>query len=114
MSTRILSVGLGFVVGGGLCLGLGLGLVGCGSSGSGAENPPSDGSVTEPPDGGVKPLDPPLQPGDPGQSDIRFTITTTGTLRSISPLIYGVNGTPKLVAESARNCTQRRQPFDCI
>lgn len=90
MQTRILSVCLGLVVGSGSVLGL----VGCGSSGSSGENPPTDGSATQPTDGGVPPIDPPIQPGDPGQSDIRFAISTAGTLRPISPLIYGVNGTP--------------------
>lgn len=35
---------------------------------------------------------PPLEPGDPGPSDVRFEVATTEDVRSISPFIYGING----------------------
>lgn len=91
MDKRIGSMCLGFVLTGGL----GFILVGCsGSSETGGPGPGADGGTTEQPDASVPVVDPPLQPGDPGQSDIRFSIRTDGTLRTISPHIYGVNGTP--------------------
>lgn len=53
---------------------------------------------TPPDDGGapIPTIDPPLTPGDPGTADVRLTVRSDGTLRAISPLIYGVNGAPEL------------------
>ena len=45
---------------------------------------------------GVPPLGPPLTPGDPGAADVRLTVRSDTAVRTISPLIYGVNGTPSL------------------
>jgi hypothetical protein len=45
-------------------------------------------------DGGAPPFDagPPLEPGDPGPSDVAFDVRTTEDVRSISRWIYGING----------------------
>lgn len=47
-------------------------------------------------DGGLPMIGPVLEPGDPGTADVRLTVRADGTLRPISPLIYGTNGTPSL------------------
>jgi hypothetical protein len=47
-------------------------------------------------DPGGPPLGPPLTPGDPGAADVRLTVRSDTAVRAISPLIYGVNGTPSL------------------
>jgi hypothetical protein len=60
--------------------------------------PPSDTGVTPPTDTGspadTAPVDAgtPLTPGDPGTSDVKFTIRSDTDVHAISPFIYGSNG----------------------
>lgn len=46
--------------------------------------------------GGPATLQAPLEPGDPGSADVQVEIRSDGTLRPISPLIYGTNGAPEI------------------
>src|SRR5688572_15731020 len=70
----------------------GLFLLGCSDHPSTGTNPDLAGGG----DGGLPMLGPVLEPGDPGASDVRLTVRADETLRPISPLIYGTNGTPSL------------------
>lgn len=86
MKTLILSLGIR--------LGAAAICAGCGSGQTtDTQSPPGDGGT----DPVVLPeLKNPLTPGNPGASDVQLTIRTDGMLRSISPYIYGTNGTPSI------------------
>ena len=64
---------------------------GTGATGSGGTGTGTGGTGTG--TGGTGSL---VQPGDPGASDVTFTIDTTMDAHPISPLIYGWNGTDTL------------------
>ena len=39
---------------------------------------------------------PPITPGNPGASDVQFTVNAAQIDHTISPLIYGINGTTNI------------------
>ena len=70
-----------------LLLGLALPLTAC------SDGPADPGTMTPTEEIPLPMLDPPLEPGDPGASDVQLVVRSDKDVRAISPLVYGVNVT---------------------